>query len=404
MATDIVLNDKLARNDLALAGKINSTTINRSIWNKMIVKEPWQNGMADTLATITVERNLAANPDTWSRLSPNEDTNTCVPVADITPRGHTSRQYYLEQKAIESDDICVDDTRNAYQVNEQVKHMYTNLRNNIAYIWKRKAMLGYYDVSLNKTVVAPGRPTAEDHTPTIAATSPLTQEFLDSIYVDLISESAEEDGGSLGMADGRPQFILVTDMESSSAIMRQSGNNLPFLESSRVPELLAPLGVDRGFRGFYHTIEKMPRRFTFDGGVWTEVAPYETVDADVGSKAKVTQAYKSAPFTESFVFLPSVFSFVVPNSINSVGSGTSFAPQNYIGELKWHNEYDRQDNPDRNIGHYRAVMKVGLKPNQPQFGYAIRHLRCLQDLGLTECVGGDGGASSDLGSGEFFAV
>ncbi len=404
MATDIMLNDKLARNDLALAGKINSTSINRSIWNKLIVKEPWQNGMADTLQTVTVERNIAANVDTWTRLSPNENTNTCVPVADVVPRGHTARQYYLEQKAIESDDICVDDTRNAYQVNEQVKHMFTNLRNNIAYIWKRRAMVGYYDVSLNKTVCAPGRPTASDHTPNIAATSMLTQKFLSSIYQHLIADSAEEDGGSLGMVDSRPAFILITDAETSDAIMGETQIQNAFLyNNARVKELLAPLGVDRYFKGFYHTIEKLPRRFTFDG-TWHEVAPYETVDADVGSKAKLRMEYLQAPFTESFVFLPSVFSFVVPNSVNSVGSGTAFEPQNYIGELKWHNEYDRQDNPDRTIGHYRAVMKSGLKPGAPQFGFAIRHLRCPDDLGLQACASTDGGASSDLGSGDYFAV
>jgi hypothetical protein len=266
-------------------------------------------------------------------------------------------------------------------------------------------MLGYYDVSANKTVAAPGRPTSADEYPGIAATSFLTQKTLNNIYSELIANSAEEDGGSLGMVESRPAFILVTDMETSDAIIQETNTREAFLyNDKRVPELLAPLGVDRYVRGYFHNIEKMPRRFTFSGGVYTEVLPYETVDADIGSKAKLRTAYLQAPFTESFVFLPTVFSFVVPNAITSVGSGTSFEAQNYIGELKWHNEYDRQDNPDRNIGHYRAVMKSGLKPGHPQFGFAIIHLRCPDDLGLTACASTDGGDSSDLGSGDYFAV
>lgn len=404
MATNIMLNDKLARNDLALAGKINTTSINDSIWNKMIVKEPWPNGVADTLQTVTVERNLPENIDTWTAIAPNSNSNSCVPVADVVPRGHTTRNYSLEGKAIESDDICVDDTRNAYQVNEQVKAMYQNLRKTISYIWKRRAILGYYDICENKTVCAPGRPTAADHTPNIAATSLLSQQFLNSIYAQLIADSAQQDGGALQMAEGRPQFILITDMESSDAIMGAEGMKENFLwNNARVKELLAPLGVNRAFKGFMHVIETLPRRFTFDG-TWHEVAPYETVDATVGSKSKLRTEYLQAPFTESFVFLPTVMSFVVPNAISSVGSGTSFEPQNYIGELKWHNEYDRQDNPDRTIGHYRAVMKAGNKANMPQFGYAIRHLRCPEDLGLVGCTSGDAGASSALGSGDYFAV
>jgi hypothetical protein len=203
----------------------------------------------------------------------------------------------------------------------------------------------------------------------------------------------------------RMQELASLPEERFVAIIQETNTREAFLyNDKRVPELLAPLGVDRYVRGYYHTIEKMPRRFTFSGGVYTEVLPYETVDADIGSKAKLRTAYLQAPFTESFVFLPTVFSFVVPNAITSVGSGTSFEAQNYIGELKWHNEYDRQDNPDRNIGHYRAVMKSGLKPGHPQFGYAIIHLRCPDDLGLTACASTDGGDSSDLGSGDYFAV
>jgi len=399
------LNDLLARNEIALAGQIYKSSINDSIWNALVRKSPWPNGMADTLQVLTVERNLPANIDTWTPLTPNEDSNTCVPIADVVPRGNTTRSYSLEQKAIESEDICVNDTRNAFSVSDQIRHMFEGLRDVISYTWKRKAQLDYTRISEHKIVATNGLPESSSHMPTLAATSLLTQKILNKIYVQLIANSAQRDGGSLGMQDGRPQFILVTDMETSDDILREDSTNAAFLyNGKRVPELLAPLGVDRAFRGFYHTIDNLPRRFNFTAGAWVEVLPYVTTAATKGVKAALNPDYLSAPFTDSYVFLPTVFEFVVPNSIGSVGSGTQFAAQEYIGKMKWLNIADREVNPDNSYGFYRAVLQSGSKPIKPQFGFVIRHLRCPSDIGLQACPAGTSGDSADLDSGESFFV
>ena len=399
------LNDRLARNEYALAGQIYKDSINDSVWNKLVPKEAWPKGLSDNLQVVTVNRNLPENIDTWTSITPNEGSNTCVPVADVVPRGNTVRTYSLVQKALESEDICVNDTRNAFQVAEQVRLMYEGLRDVVSYTWKRRAMLEYFDVAEHKVVAAAGLPESSSHMPTIAATSILNQTMLNKIYMQLISNSAQRDGGSLGMADGRPQFVLITSMETSDSIMRESGNVNAFLwNKSRVPELLMPLGVDRPIRGYYHTIDTLPRRWNFTGGAWVEVQPYETVAATKGYKAALRPEYLAAPFEDSYVFLPSVMTFMVPDSIGSVGSGTDFNPQSYVGDFKWKNIIHRTDNPDGAYGYYRAVLQSGTKPVKPQFGFVIRHLRCPNDLGLQACPVGASGASSDLGSGESFLV
>lgn len=404
------LNDKLARNANNLAGKIYSTSINTSIWNKMVVKEEWQAGISDTQKVLTVERNLPANIDTWSDIAPNNDSNTCALAADVIPRGFTERSHALVQKAVESDRICVADGRNAYMVNEQIRKMFMNLRHVVAYTWKRRAMLEYFNVAEHKVVAANGLPFADSHMPTIAATSKLTQQILNKYYTYLIQNSAELDGGSLGMADGRPQFILVTDMETSDELMRANGTQDAFLwNSKRVPELLAPLGVDRAFRGFYHVIDNLPRRYTFANDTWTEVQPYETVNATTGSKAKLSQAYIEAPYTDSVIFLPSVMSFQHPRPISTLGSGTKFDARSYVGDFKWLNEIDVNPdsptyNPDGEWGFYRAKLISSTKPIHPQFGIVIRHLRCPSDIGALACPESTAGDVSDLDSGESFFV
>lgn len=399
------LNDVFVRNENLIGDKIYRKSINTSVWNKLVPKETWPDGLSDTIQVLTVERNLPANIDTWEALTPNENSNNCVPTADVVPSGQTLRNYTLYQKALESDNICVNDTRNAFKTQEQIRLMYQNLTNVIRYTWKRRAMLEYSNTCEHKMIAAPGLPESASHFPPIPPTTILTQALLNKIYVQLISDSAEMDGGSLGMQDSRPQFILVTDMETSDAIMREDATNTAFLwNRNRVPELLAPLGVERGFRGFYHTIDVLPRRWNLTNGVWSEVQPYETAAASKGTKAQISAAYRSAPYTDSVVFLPSVMSFMVPQPISTQGSGTSWKPQSYVGDFKWLNIQHRTDNPDNSIGFYRALIMVGSKPVHPEFGYVIRHLRCPGDIGAQACPAGSSGDSRDLGSGESFFV
>lgn len=398
------LNDVLVRESNRIGPKIYKKSLNRSPWLKLLPKEAWPDGLSDTLQVLTVERNLPANIDAWDNLEPNEDSNNCVPLADIVPTGQTLRSYSLSQKALESNDICVNDTRNGFRVSEQLRIMYENLTNVVQYTWKRRAILEYFRISEHKIVATGGMPESATHMPTVAPTSILTQGILNKIYVELISDSAEIDGGSLGMADGRPQFVLITDMESSESLMNEEATRNAFLwNSKRVPELLQALGVERAIKGFYHTIDTLPRRFNFTGGVWVEVQPYEQVAATKGTKAKLSAAYREAPYTDSYVFLPSVFSFMVPGPISTAGAGTSFKPQSYMGDFKWLNIQDRELNPDNSHGFYRAILQSGSKPVHPEFGYVIRHLRCPSDIGLQACPAGTSG-SADLSGDEVFFI
>ena len=168
--------------------------------------------------------------------------------------------------------------------------------------------------------------------------------------------------------------------------------------------------MDRSFRGFTHIIDTHPRRWTFDG-TWTEVDPWEEVATEDGVKRKLRAAYIEAPYTDSVIFLPNVMTMLHPRPISSVGSGTSFDPQTYVGDFKWLNVQNVDSasayyNPDRAWGFYRSLMMSATKPVHPEFGVVIRHLRCPNDIGGTACPAAfaDGVGASDLGSGDSFFV
>jgi len=393
------LNDLFARDASRISGKIYTRSINRSPWNKLIPKETWPTGVADTLKFETIERNLPDDTDTWENVV-TSGSGDCVPSEDEVASGSTERNAVLKRKVLVSENICVDSTRGAYKIQEQNKGMFKNLTRAVSYVWKRRAMTQYSDQSEHKMVATHGLPFNADDFPAIAPTSVLTQKMLSRIYQNLIQDNAEEDGGSLGHADGRPQFILVTDADASDAIMRETNNANAFLyNSNRVPELLAPLGCERAIRGFYHVIDTHPPRYTFAGGVFTEVAPFSSMAATKGTKAKISTAYQEAPYTDSFVFLPNVMSFMVPQPISTIGSKTRFSPQNYMGEFDWLNIQDRTINPKNLIGFYYATLTCAVKPVAPDFGYVIRHLRCAADIDHTACDETGSTATSSLISG-----
>ena len=399
------LNQIFVQEENRISERIYKKSINTSVWNTFIAREAWPNGMSDTIQVMTVERNLPDNLDVWETLAANENSNNCVPTADVVPTGQTLRSFNLAQKALESAEVCTNDSRNVVAVSEQIRVMYENLTNVVRYTWKRRAQKEYTRISEHKMVATAGLPENASAFPTIAATSVLTQGILNKIYSWLIADSAEMDGGSLGKVNGAPVFILATSMETSDAILREDPNTNAFLwNNARVPELLQPLGVDRTFRGFAHTIDALPPRYDFVDGAWVEIQPYLSAAASKGTKAKLNPAYMAAPFEDSFVFLPSVFTFMVPQPISTIGSGTSWKPQTYMGDFKWLNIQHRTDNPDNSIGFYRALLQSGSKPVHPEFGFVIRHLRCWDDFGSQACATVDAPASSDLGSGDSFFV
>lgn len=384
---DTDLNSMLAGDESRIGPNIYKNSLNTSPWNRLIKRQAWQDGMSDSIQVLTVNRMLPDNADNWTDLSTNLGTgNNCNPSSDELTESYTLRSYNLTQKALNSTPICVNDTRNKIQVQTQIRMMYDNLSKAVNYIWKRRYMTEYVRLSEHKIVAAAELPESPSHFPNTPATSILTQDILDVIYYRLIADSAAIDGGSFAMTDGMPVFTLITDMFTSKRIRNETNTFQAMLwDASRVPELLRPLGVNREYNGFFHTVETLPRHFNFVNGQWVEVPPYSMTAATKGQKPTLSAAYLQATHTESYVYIPTVMNILVPNAISSQGSGTQFDPQTYLGDFKWVNVQTHDTNPFKAWGKYHALMQTGTEPVKPEYGFVIRHLRCPHNLSLTGC-------------------
>jgi hypothetical protein len=389
------LEQLLIQQENLIGPDIYAKTIDSSIWLKMIQQEAWPDGMGEEIRVLTFERTLAADTDTWEDIVQNpaetsgvSGTNNCVPTATQIGFAQRFRTFHLEQKAVESPSICVNDVRFGFQFKEQLRNMYDMLTQNVAYMWKRRYRSEYVRIAEHKIVAALNGNTLEESSSgySVVPVSALTQGILNWVRMRLLRDGAG--AAAAGRENGAPVFTLVTSAETSDNIIRQNADDMRYT-TAKVNELYAPLGVDRSYRGFYHVVDDFPRRFAAN---LVEVKPYVTAASlglpavEKGTHYVINPAYETAPFEESIVFVKDVMRSLVPGTITSPGGNVTYEPQNYRGEFKFLNIRDRVGNPDGNWGFFRGIMQSGSKPIHPEWGYSILHLRCGVDVGLLDCM------------------
>lgn len=267
------------------AGRISEdmyrNTIDTTVWLKLFPQEQWDDEMGDTVSVLTYERTLPTGTQVWSPIN-SESTKFCVPDKTVISSATTTQTYGLAHTAVESDPLCINDVRLSFRFREQLANVYANLTENTALLWRDRNRSEYFRLANHKIVAQktstgvlsrnygkpfmPGfiNPTGAGN-PT--AVSRLTQGILDAVRMQLITDGAGMN--PMGRENGAPIFTLITSAETSDKILREAAIREDFRNSSRVNELLQPLGVERAYRGYYHVIDTFPSR-------WNGVARSET--------------------------------------------------------------------------------------------------------------------------------
>lgn len=414
MATQTVgsydLTHQLIEEEGRISQDIYRRTIDSSVWLKLVRQTSWPDEMGDTLSVLTYERTLPSTGNTWNAIT-SDSNKYAIPDAVEVPVAQSARTFGLEHTAVFSDPIVVNDLRMSFRFREQLKNIYENLVDNVSYIWKNRYRDQYEATAEHKMVAyltASNQALVEDNSsmPVRDGDSGelvankigrLTQGILNRVYQGLIQDGGGM--GAMGNESGRPIFTLITSAETSENLMTQEDikTRESFLyNNSRVSELLAPLGVERSFKGFYHVIDPFPKRFTFTEGTpgsWTEVPAYiedtSSYPEKQGSQNRniVNPAWQVAEFEDSYVFHTEVFESLIPSPITSAGQGTTFDPVSYRGDFRFLNIKDLATNPDGSWGKFRGVLANGAKPVHPEFGYVIRHRRVDANFSMLDADG-----------------
>jgi hypothetical protein len=202
---------------------------------------------------------------------------------------------------------------------------------------------------------------------------------LKKLYLSMIRDGASTN--AMGRENGAPLFLLVTSAETSENLIWQYTRNGEKLSTdlryAKPNELLAPLGIERSYFGFFHAIDMHLPRFKLDADAgFVRIYPYiRSTSATKGYRWDVNPAYEAAPYEASILYHKDVCSYLVPKAPSVTPAGADFDAPSYRGDFKWVNIKDRTTNPDGLVGYYRAVFGTGTKPVQPYFGYVIIHKR-----------------------------
>lgn len=319
--------------------------------------------------------------------------------------GQKLRQYSLEWASVDSPDIALEDLRFAVKRREQLSNIMDVLTESTSLIWQdRYRNLYTKTVALEGNLVYPsttangiiastssssgdaavvynavtgGVGTAASGAITAAnlPNSQLTQGILKRLYMKLIRDGAGTN--AMGRENGAPVFMLICGAETSENLIRLNADIRQDYRWAKPNELLTPLGIERSYGGFYHSVDPYPPRFSvYDttNDTLIRVYPFRKETTTKGTAYNINPAYETAAYELSYIFHQDVYRSVVPSPINTANK-MAFNPQNYRGEFKWVNILDRQYNPDGNVGYFRGVVASGARPVFPQYGYVIMHKR-----------------------------
>lgn len=390
------INDNFQRE----TGRIQQGTYRLGLYKdpllRLVTKSAFPDHMGKVITNTIAQRTVATGSG-WEdiNISDGASVDGCaVPVKKVS-YAFDQNTFSLKAQALESDWICLEDVRTSTFPEDDINNYIKGIQDNINVEWIKRYDDDLLALSDRKVVVAPGLPEDDTAFPSTAPTSPLTMGVLRNFHQALYEDNAGDNGDAV-TDDGAPVFHVLSDRATIENLIKLNDDLRQDVRwSDRVNDLLGPNGATllpkKAYAGLMFHSRPFPKRFNDDGaGGYTEVAPYSTTAATKGTKAVISAAYKAAKYGSSQIFVPAAQEWLVPNANMKVGGKVVFGPQNYTGDLKWVNKYDRTCNPDENSGFFRAKMASAVKSIMPSWSVYLLHLRCNLADDLVACSSGSG--------------
>ena len=414
-AVDTVLTQEAGR----IGADIHKATLHTSPWMDLIKQSTFPEGMGYQLSTLIYDRALPLSPvgsdfadsglsvgvdfspigsthgTASNGMSANQQDQTLqmgtekasVNTLDFTK---VQKSYSLERAIIESPRINVEELRYTAYRTEQLRAIMDILKEATRNSWEERYRDEYSKLCDNVvlcktassntltgqegtaiTAIDVDDPDAGDGNVDIDAN--ISNKILDDVYFKLVRAGAG--ANAYGRENGRPVFSIVLSSEASYQLMTEAGfrDDVRY-NNAKVSDLIAPLGVEKSFRGFYHLVDDLAPRFNFDASTdkLVRVDPYtvQTAGGSATNKVIVNANYETATHEAAYVLVDNVMESLIPAPITNA-NGLSFDPVNYKGDFKWTNIPDVTLNPDGTIGFFRGILASASKPIKTNFGYIV---------------------------------
>jgi len=419
------INEILTQEANRISPDIHRQTLGMSPWMDLIRKSEFADGLGYQRNVLIYDRALPLNDGNntgtfdvlglnWANLasssltSDNSALNSGALIAGSSidnagPYNKTARidftrklkSFNLQRATVESPRINVEDLRFAAYRQEQLGAIMDILKDSTQRSWIERYRDEYERVSANfvpclssatpilTTVNTDGDSTADDtfegaqvtdvkittsgaSNADVTPTANISNKILDKIYYSLVRQG----GGAkaYGRENARPVFGLVLSSEASYALKTETAFRDDIrMNAAKVSDLLAPLGIEGSFRGYYHLVDDLCPRYTISGATITRVRP-EVYSSGV---LIMNSSYDTADYEAAYVLHEEVMESQIPNPITSGGAGISFNPTDYKGKFSYLNILNETTNPDGVIGFFRGVLASATKPIKTNFGYVI---------------------------------
>lgn len=402
------INDNFQRETNRIALGTYRLGLYKDPYLRFVTQSAFPDNMGSVIKNTISQRTLATGSG-WTDVGISNGSSTDACLAPVKTVGYAfdQKQFNLRHQAIESNWICLEDVRTSAFPIDDVNNYIKILADNVNVEWTKRYdndyLLGASDagtlLSVEPGLDDSGTATVTSDLATItgtaAPTSVLTMGVLREIYDRLYQDNAGDDGDAV-TDDGSPVFNVFSERATIENLIKLNVEIRQDMRwSDRVNDLLGANGSSllprKSYGGYVFHSRPFPKRFNDNGsGGFVEVAPYvATTGATKGTKYVINPAYKAAKYTSTVIFHPKAMEWLVPNPNIKVGKLT-YDAQNYRGDFRWVNEYDKHCNPDRNSGYWRAKMACAVKQVFPQWAYYLIHLRCNLANDLVACASGSG--------------
>lgn len=368
------------------------------LWLGLVKQKPWQSNMGTIVRNTIYERSGLTTAPTWQAVAPSDGAavNACLPPLTVISNSSTTQEFQRYHIALESDPLCLQDIMDSNNPRAAIRGFQDNLMGNATYVRKERVRSEYQRLANHKIVVAAGLPEDETAFPLTLTTAPMSMGILRRKYWQLDRESSGTSGvNRLATGSrGNTNYIFISSGETiENMIKNDTGIRDDFRWSTRANELLGSYGEKFSYGGFIMWQDSFTERYNWTGAAYVRVPEYISAPATLGNKLEINQYYEHALAEVSYIFHPDVMVSRVPDPQTSYGD-VVYGAKNYSLEWKWINEHDRNCNPDKTIGYFRALGMHATEPVFRQFGYCFLALRCDPAADLTTgCTSGSGYAS-----------
>jgi hypothetical protein len=390
------INDNFQRESGRIALGTYRLGLYKDPYLRFVSQSAFPDNMGKTITNTIAQRTVATGAG-WEEIGvTGEDgqDSSCIPPVKKVGYAFDQNTFSLRHQAIESDWICLEDVRTSAFPIDDVNNYIKILADNVNVEWIKRYDDDYLAFSTKMVVEAGLETSTGADFPSVAPTSVLTPGVLRQIHDNLYQENAGDDGDAV-TDDGAPVFNVFAERSTIENLIKlQEDVRQDIRWSDRVNDLLGANGSSllpkKAYGGFVFHSRPFPKRFNDDGaGGFVEVEPYVATGAVKGTKYIINPAYKAAKYTSTVIFHPKAMEWLVPSPNLKVGK-LVYDAQNYRGDFRWVNEYDKTCNPDKNSGYWRAKMACAVKQIVPTWGYYILHLRCNLANDLIACPDGSG--------------